>query len=93
VVVPHRAGGAGLVAVRAAQPVRVVLPGRLLPGEVVSADMDALMSAERCASLSRVPVAVWLAQGPPPDAPGLWRLRSVRGFVQGRLRDAPPAPG
>jgi hypothetical protein len=65
--------------------VRFDLPGRLPPGVIIEADPESFSDAARCASLSRVPVAVWLAEGPPEDAPGLWRLRSVRGFVQARL--------
>lgn len=64
---------------------RIDLPGRLAPGEVIQADMNRLMPAARCALLSQVEVGVWLAEGPPEDAPGLWSLRSVRGFVQARL--------
>jgi hypothetical protein len=64
---------------------RVALPGRLAPGEVIEADWERLSDTVRAASLAGVPVAVWLAQGPPRDAPGGWRLMSIRGFVQSRL--------
>lgn len=75
-----------MAAVRQAQPVRIHLPGRLLPGEVIEADWERLSDTERAASLAGVPVPVWLAEGPPRDAPGGWRLASIRAFVQGRLR-------
>lgn len=82
-----------MAAVRQAQQVRIHLPGRLLPGEIIEADWTRLSDTERAASLAGVPVAVWLSEGPPRDAPGGWRLASVRAFVQEGLRDAPPAPG
>jgi hypothetical protein len=74
-----------VAAVRQAQSLRVDLPGRLAPGEVIRADMNALRDAPWCASLAGVSLAVWLAQGPPADRPGLWRLSSVRAWYQSRL--------
>ena len=74
-----------MAAVRQSHEVRVRWAGNLPPGTEIVANPDSLNDAEYCAWLAHVSEAVWLAEGPPEDAPGLWRLASVRQFFQSRL--------